>query len=152
MKPTRRSFLASAGTLLAAAASTPLHAIVPPHAHTPPTPVPNPNGWLYGRPQVEYTTQFQWTEETFLPFVNTNFQVNDGSGGRMLLKLLAVDDLRKQTKSSTAFALRFQVIGGKGLGQGTYEFYNPQLGKFLLFVVAANKSKSAPYVAIINRL
>ena len=153
MKPTRRSFLAGAGTLLAAAAATPLQAIVP--KTKPPVDPPAPqshDSWLSTRPQSEYVSQFQWNETTFQQFVNTNFTVADGRGGKMILRLLSVQDTRKQNaKSTTAFSLVFQLISGKGFPQGAYEFSNPQLGKFLLFIVG-NKSHGAPYVAIINRL
>lgn len=160
MKPTRRSFLAGAGMLAASAATAPLHAVIPKAGKKVlppvPVPVPAPNGqdaWLASRPQSELVSQFQWTQDTFQPFLNTNFQVNDSQGKRIVLRLISVQDIRKQnSKSTTAFALGFQLVSGTGFGQGTYEFYNPQLGKFLLFVVAANKSKAAPYVAVVNRL
>lgn len=152
MKPSRRSFLAGAGTLLAAAAATPLHAIVPVHPGGGPNVQTNQDSWIGTRPLVESVTQFQWTQNTFVPFVNTNFQVANGQGQKMVLRLLSVQDTRKQnTKSTTAFALIFQFVGGTPFGQGTYEFSNPQLGKFLLFIVG-KKSKGASYVAIINRL
>jgi uncharacterized protein DUF6916 len=151
MKPTRRSFLAGAGTLLAAAAATPLEAIVPAHGGA--NNKPNVDAWVKGRPQSEVVSQFQWTQDTFTPLVNSNFQVSDSQGNRILLRLVSVEDLRKQNvNSATAFALHFQLVSGKALPQGTYEFYTPSLGKFLLFVVASTKSKGAPYIAIVNRL
>lgn len=142
--------------LAAAAATSPLHAVVPnggKRDHPPTPPAKGHDIWLTDPPASQFVSQFQWTQDTFQQFLNTNFQVTDSSGKKIVLRLISVQDIRKQNPSSTtAFALGFQVVSGTGFGQGTYQFYNPQLGTFLLFVVAANKSKSAPYVAIINRL
>lgn len=142
--------------LAAAAATSPLHAVVPKGGKkdlTPAAPAKGHDIWGTEPPANEFLSQFQWTQSTFQQFLNTNFQVTDGVGKKIVLRLISVQDSRKQNpKSTTAFTLGFQVVSGTGFGQGTYEFYNPQLGKFLLFVVAANKSRSAPYVAVVNRL
>ena len=151
MKPTRRALLAGAGTLFAAVATTPLQAMVKPEE--PQAAATGPDAWLANAPQSQYVSQFQWNEQTFLQFVNSNFQVADGHGNKMTLRLLSVQDLRKQNlKSTTAFSLQFQMVNGTPMSQGTYEFSNPQLGKFLMFVVTSAKRKGAPYVAVINRL
>ena len=153
MKSTRRWFLAGTGTVLAAAAASSLPTVPTAEASAAPSRTKGKDVWLGGRPQSEYVAHAMWDQNTFQQFVNTNFHVANGNGDRMVLRLQRVEDLRKQNlKSTTAFALCFQFVSGKVLPQGTYDFSNPQLGRFLLFVVTADKSRNASYVAVVNRL
>jgi hypothetical protein len=96
---------------------------------------------------------YQFTPELFQPLVGTNFQAVDDKGRRLVLRLRSVSDLSKQCNGSqTAFSLQFQMVSGKQLPQGTYQFSTPPLGTFLLFVVPSKPSKTGTYTAVINRL
>jgi hypothetical protein len=153
MKSTRRLFLTGAGTFLAAAVASSLPIVPVAEARDTHGGPKGPDAKLSDRPQSEFVSQAMWTQDTFQPFVNSNFNVADGQGSRMVLRLLRVEDLRQQNlQSATAFALHFRFVSGTVLQQGTYAFSNPPLGKFLLFVVNADTSSNASYVAIINRL
>lgn len=154
----RRRFLATAGTLLAAAAAAPLGAVRPPRVEDAPAPThgraPNAQGaWLSRQPQYQTVSLYQFTPDLFQPLVGTRFTAQDGEGQRMTLRLLSVNDERKQSPgSTTAFSLRFQLVAGKAAPQGTYQFSSPPLGQFLMFVVPSGASKRATYTAVINRL
>lgn len=153
MKSTRRLFLTGAGTFLAAAAASFLPIVPLAEARDSRGGPKGPDTKLADRPQSEFVSQAMWTQDTFQPFVNTNFNVADGQGSTMVLRLLGVEDLRPQNlQSVTAFALHFRFQSGTVLPQGTYIFSNLPLGKFLLFVVTADASSNASYVAIVNRL
>ena len=157
----RRSFLSTAGTLIAAAAAAPLAAVRPPRADEGVAPIghgvaptSNPtNAWVTNQPQFKTVVLNQFTPELFQPLVGTTFQAVDDKGRRNTLRLLAVNDLSKQCHGSrTAFSVRFELISGKQLPQGTYQFSAPTLGPFLLFVVPSKASRNATYTAVINRL
>lgn len=163
MKSTsRRSFLATAGTLIAAAAVTPMEAVRPPRLEDAParsgrtgaaSPASAANNWVNNQPLVQSTSPYQFTPELFQPLIGTQFKVADSHSQRATLRLMAVDDLKKENLASkTAFALRFQLVGGKSLPQGTYQFFTPPLGTFLMFVVPSRPSKNTSYTAVINRI
>jgi uncharacterized protein DUF6916 len=153
MKSTRRLFLTGAGTVVAAAAASSLSIGPTAEARDTRGGPKGPDAKLLDRPQSEFVSQAMWNQDTFQPFVNTDFRVADGQGSGMVLRLMSVEDLRSQNlQSVTAFALHFQFVSGTVLQQGTYIFSNPPLGKFLLFVVTAGASSNASYVAVINRL
>lgn len=156
-KTSRRAFLASAGTFMAVAAAAPLEAVLPRRAgedRAPGTRAPgSAANWLAKQPQFQTISLYQFTPQLFQPLVGTTFQAVDGSGRQVALRLITVTDLRQQCRGSqTAFALRFQLLGGKPLPQGTYQFSSPPLGTFLLFVVPSRPSKGATYTAVINRI
>ena len=157
----RRSFLSTAGALIAAAAAAPLEAVRPPRADDAPAPTGPGRGpvstpaasWITNQPQIQTVALYQFTPELFQPLVGTNFQAVDDKGRRLVLRLRSVSDLSKQCNGSqTAFSLQFQMVSGKQLPQGTYQFSTPPLGTFLLFVVPSKPSKTGTYTAVINRL
>lgn len=154
----RRSFLATTGALIAAAAATPLEAVRPPlisepHAPTGPGGHNPANTWIGNQPQYQTVALYQFTPQSFQPLVGTNFKVTDSQGHRLTLRLMTVSDLSKQCPGSkSAFGLRFQVVAGKPLGQGTYQFYTTTLGTFLLFVVPSIMTSHTTYTAVINRV
>ncbi|HUK87730.1 MAG TPA: hypothetical protein VLT85_08710 [Terriglobales bacterium] len=156
-KSSRRAFLAATGTFLAAAAALPLRAVAQAPAADAGGPAGRPSdpahAWLGERPQDQSMSLYQFTPQLFQPLVGSSFQVADSQGHRLALRLVEVNDLRKQNPGAqTAFSLRFQQQGGKALEQGTYQFSAPPLGTFLLFVVPAKARTGATYTAIINRL
>lgn len=157
-KSTRRAFLATAGTFLAVAVAAPAQAVKPLATGEGSVPAPGhspgqANTWVNNQPQYQTVSLYQFTPQLFQPLVGATFQVSDGQGHRLSVRLLAVNDLIKQNPGSqTAFSLRFQQKGGTALDQGTYQFSTPSLGKFLLFVVPAKGPRGATYTAIINRI
>jgi uncharacterized protein DUF6916 len=157
----RRKFLTTAGTLIAAAAAAPLAAVRPPRLEDAPagsgrtatTTAGQAGAWINKQPLYQSVALFQFTPELFQPLVGTQFKVADSHGQRASLRLMAVSDLKKQNLSSkTAFSLQFQLVGGKALPQGTYQFFTPTLGTFLMFVVPSAAAKNPHYTAIINRI
>ena len=157
----RRSFLSTAGTLIAAAAAAPLAAVRPPRADEGAAPVGHgvaptsspANTWINNQPQYKTVSLYQFTPQLFQPLVGTTFQAADDKGHRLSLRLMTVQDLSQQCHGSqTAFSLQFQTISGKAMRQGTYQFYTPTLGQFLLFVVPSKPNKNTTYTAVINRL
>ena len=157
----RRSFLSTAGALIAAAAAAPLEAVRPPRADDAPAPIGPGRGpastptasWVTNQPQIQTVALYQFTPQLFQPLVGTNFQAVDDKGRRLVLRLRSVNDLSKQCRGSqAAFSLQFQIVSGKQLPQGTYQFSTPPLGTFLLFVVPSKPSKAGTYTAVINRL
>jgi hypothetical protein len=107
-----------------------------------------------------------WTKGTFQPLVNSSFAVRSGSATAAWLTLLSVEDMNSKTQVKTAamafglkgpkaspavidtFALHFYVIG-ETLPQGTYELEHRSLGRFSLFVVPSGTST---YTAIISHI
>lgn len=159
----RRSFLATTGALLAAAAAAPLEAVRPPRVEDAPAPsahgtraaATSPQGaWMNNQPQYKTVALYQFTPEMLQPLVGTNFNAADSQGHRMTLRLLSVNDLHQECPGSqSAFSMRFQLVGGKAAPQGTYQFFSPPLGSFLMFVVPSNrKAKSPTYTAVFNRI
>ena len=158
----RRKFLSTTGTLIAAAAAAPLAGVRPPRAEDAPVPTGHggsgprsspANAWVANQPQYKSVTLYQFTPQLFQPLIGSTFEASDSKGRRVSLRLNAVTDMSQECHGSqAAFALQFQTISGKPLPQGTYQFYTPPLGEFLLFVVPSKPNKSTTYTAVINRL
>ncbi len=142
----RRAFLQRAG---AALLSTALIALDPPVA------------WADGH--AASPSKALWRKTTFATCVGQSFKVNPGTGSKLTLKLLRIENgttkiyLRPgqftQAPAGSCFILLFRGPRSPVLSQNTYEFSHPDLGKFSLFITPGQTvSQGQNYRAVVNHV
>jgi hypothetical protein len=107
------------------------------------------------------------TRESFLPYVNSSFEVDAGPGKSAWFTLLSVDELKPTKTGATVpmavppkpartyspqietYALRF-LLTGEQLPQGTYTLNHRDLGQFDLFVAPA--ASMGTYTAVVSHI
>lgn len=97
----------------------------------------------------------------FLQNMNTIFTVRDAAGGRAEVRLVEARMLPQLQQTAAVaedagnekFSLRFMGSPGRAIGQDTYWFEHPRLGRFALFVapVGPAGTAAANYEAVFNR-
>lgn len=89
----------------------------------------------------------------FLELVRTPFEVRDASAAVVTLELLEVSRPRSGGPADAeSFSLLFEGPATQPLGQGTFTFSHPGLGRFALFIVPVSAERGArQYEAVFNR-
>lgn len=85
--------------------------------------------------------------------VGSRFSVEAGLGRPLQLDLASVENLPKPPKDDgakgEAFVLKFRLVRGTSVPQGTYVFDNEKVGRCPLLIVPSG-SKPVHYAAVIN--
>jgi hypothetical protein len=85
--------------------------------------------------------------------VGSRFSVAAGLGQPLQLDLASVENLPRPRKDDgaigEAFVLKFRLVRGTSVPQGTYVFDNEKIGRCPLLIVPSG-SKPAHYAAVIN--
>jgi len=106
-------------------------------------------------PTSNDSASFNYSKATFLPYLNTVFNIYVSSTKMLTTTLVSVDDIGpvpdKQVAGHESFTLKFR--GTETIRQNTYRIQHQALGSFELFLVpAGTKQKNFYYLAVINRL
>jgi hypothetical protein len=89
--------------------------------------------------------------KTFRALRGERFAVWHG-GRQTVVTLTTVQGSETAGTPAECFSLRFRLVRGRALAQGTYRFSNHSVGSFPLFVVPSGQQKPGSYTAIINRI
>jgi hypothetical protein len=91
------------------------------------------------------------TRESFLPHLNTAFQIGPGSGV-LTLELIEVSELRG-SRHNEVFSLVFRGPTTTFVPQAMYRFTHPALDELALFIVPIGRDEEGLYYeAVFNRL
>ncbi len=92
--------------------------------------------------------------DTFAGHLGQPFTVRREGGPPVTLQLTTVDGERPAGPSDAhSFSVTFQGPASDPLPQGTYEFENPDAGRFLLFIVPVGRAgETTEYEAVFTRL
>lgn len=155
MTVSRRNFL-RAGTMLTLTAALPLSLTTFAIAQKRKAAPPNPD-----RPNVPLAAQqnplYNYTRETFTPYVNSIFTVNAVPWAEIVLievkeTPLVVDKKATRTPTGECFTLTFRGPNRTRFRQDTYTVEHAALGKFDLFITPTDRpGKYQLYTAVINR-
>lgn len=112
-------------------------------------------GYFQIPPQALGERLFHFTQETFEPYLQSEFRVTVGPYKVVNLTLVKVEDQtpRKGTTGAEGecFTLLFKADGKLSDLQQTYVLQHEALGKFSLFLVdAGEKERDIHYLAVIN--
>ena len=111
--------------------------------------------------QPKVDKKFYFTENTFRPYIDGTFTIQDDLGTPFEMTLVAVSDLRteaqKRAGGSECFALTFRAdppddAQKYAMRQRAYHIEHGALGKFELFLVPSEKDGKLFYEAIINHV
>ena len=109
--------------------------------------------------QPKLDKKFYFTENTFRPYIDGTFTIQDDLGTPFEMTLISVSDLRteaqKRAGGGESFALTFTADAGDdvqkyALRQRIYHVEHGALGKFELFLVPSEKDGKVFYEAVIN--
>jgi hypothetical protein len=115
-------------------------------------------GYFQIPPQAFDERFFHFTQETFEPYLQSNFRVTVGPYKVVNLTLVKVEDQKPRWRKGTArtegdnFTLLFKASDKLSDLQQTYVLEHEALGKFSLFLVdATRKETDVHYLATVNR-
>ena len=142
MKVSRRNFVAScaAATAVATIAPTGAQGLT----HEPST---RQTGLSKRFPMSE-----NLTKSVFEKHLNSEFQVQNGSGGTIAAELIEVSEGRCTPKQEQ-WAILFRAPKETPLQQSMYQFKHSEMGKFELFIVPVGEDEGGyQYEAVFNHL
>lgn len=93
-----------------------------------------------------------YSQEQFKTLVGAHFTVDAGLGHGLTMQLEEVEGFaepKKQEVTGECFALRFKLVRGTHVPQGTYKFDHATAGNDTLLIVPSHRNP-ADYVAVIN--